>query len=101
MTGSLSWPTSWHLPRDRRWRWRIWQPATGARLARCSRPLADAALDRVVSVNVAEHLADPRGHVVDCYRVLRPGGLLVLGHNDWDTTLFTVTDVTVVLRRPA
>jgi SAM-dependent methyltransferase len=51
-------------------------------------PFADAALDRVVSVNVAEHLADPRAHVADCFRVLRPGGLLVLAHSDWDTTLF-------------
>ena len=51
-------------------------------------PFADAALDRVVSVNVAEHLADPRAHVDECARVLRPGGLLVLAHSDWDTTLF-------------
>ena len=55
-------------------------------------PFADQALDRVVSVNVAEHLADPRAHVADCFRVLRPGGLLVLAHSDWDTTLFTSHD---------
>ena len=35
-------------------------------------PFADASLDRVTSVNVAEHLADPRAHVAECYRVLRP-----------------------------
>ena len=51
-------------------------------------PFADARLDRVISINVAEHLADPRAHVSDCHRVLRPGGLLVLAHSDWDTTLF-------------
>ncbi|HET9654244.1 MAG TPA: methyltransferase domain-containing protein [Kineosporiaceae bacterium] len=55
-------------------------------------PFADASLDRVCSVNVAEHLADPRAHVADCFRVLRPGGLLVLAHSDWDTTLFTSDD---------
>jgi SAM-dependent methyltransferase len=55
-------------------------------------PFADAALDRVVSVNVAEHLADPAAHVADSYRVLRPGGLLVLAHSDWDTTLFAGDD---------
>ena len=55
-------------------------------------PFADQALDRVVSVNVAEHLADPRAHVADCFRVLRPGGLLVLAHSDWDTTLFASVD---------
>lgn len=55
-------------------------------------PFPDASLDRVVSVNVAEHLADPQAHVTDCFRVLRPGGLLVLAHSDWDTTLFTSDD---------
>lgn len=55
-------------------------------------PFADAGLDRVVSVNVAEHVADARAHVDDCYRVLRPGGLLVLAHSDWDTTLFASDD---------
>jgi SAM-dependent methyltransferase len=58
-------------------------------------PFADAMLDRVVSVNVAEHLADPRAHVAECYRVLRPDGLLVLAHSDWDTTLFTSADDTL------
>jgi SAM-dependent methyltransferase len=55
-------------------------------------PFADATLDRVVSVNVAEHLVDARAHVADAYRVLRPGGLLVLAHSDWDTVLFTSDD---------
>lgn len=55
-------------------------------------PFQDAGLDRVVSVNVAEHLQDPGAHVKDCHRVLRPGGLLVLAHSDWDTTLFAGSD---------
>jgi SAM-dependent methyltransferase len=55
-------------------------------------PFADGTLDRVVSLNVAEHLADPAAHLEECHRVLRPGGLMVLSHSDWDTALFTSTD---------
>ncbi|MBI1758860.1 MAG: methyltransferase domain-containing protein [Actinobacteria bacterium] len=55
-------------------------------------PFPDGALDRVVSLNVAEHVADPAAHVAECHRVLSPGGLLVLAHSDWDTALFTSED---------
>ena len=58
-------------------------------------PFPDASIDRVVSVNVAEHLVDARAHVTDCFRVLRPSGLLVLAHSDWDTTLFASEDDTL------
>jgi SAM-dependent methyltransferase len=55
-------------------------------------PFPDSSLDRVVSINVVEHLADPRAHVVESYRVLRPGGLMVFAHSDWDTALFASDD---------
>jgi SAM-dependent methyltransferase len=55
-------------------------------------PWDDATMDRVVSLNTAEHLADPVAHLVEVHRVLRPGGLVVLAHSDWDTALFTSTD---------
>jgi SAM-dependent methyltransferase len=55
-------------------------------------PLPDASVDRVVSLNVVEHLSDPVGHLADAARVLRPGGLMVLAHSDWDTALFTSAD---------
>ena len=35
--------------------------------------------DMVASFQVLEHVADPRGFVADCLRVLKPGGLLILG----------------------
>ncbi|MDQ1288802.1 MAG: hypothetical protein QG622_2368 [Actinomycetota bacterium] len=55
-------------------------------------PFEPGALDRVLSINVAEHLVDPRAHLADAFRVLRPGGLLVLAHSDWDTALFAGDD---------
>jgi SAM-dependent methyltransferase len=55
-------------------------------------PFADGSLDRVVSLNAAEHLADPRAHLAQCHRVLAPGGLMVLAHSDWDTVLFAADD---------
>lgn len=55
-------------------------------------PFRDAGLDRVLSLNVAEHLADPAAHLTDVQRVLKPGGLLVLAHSDWDTVLISSDD---------
>jgi ubiquinone/menaquinone biosynthesis C-methylase UbiE len=55
-------------------------------------PFADERLDRIVSLNVAEHLADPAAHLAECRRVLRPDGLLVLAHSDWDTVLISSDD---------
>ena len=55
-------------------------------------PFADASLDRAVSLNVAEHLASPVEHLAECFRVLRPGGVLVFAHSDWDTALFASSD---------
>jgi SAM-dependent methyltransferase len=55
-------------------------------------PFSDASIDRLVSLNVVEHLLHPLEHLRECGRVLRPGGRLVLAHSDWDTALFTSTD---------
>src|SRR3954454_3169204 len=52
-------------------------------------PFAEARLDRVVSMNVSENLVDPGQFLLECLRVLRPGGLAVIGHTDFDTALFT------------
>ncbi len=55
-------------------------------------PFADASMDRIVSMNVAENLADPAEFLRQCHRVLRVGGLAVIGHSDFDTALFTSPD---------
>lgn len=41
-------------------------------------PLEGGIADNVVSLAVLEHLSDPNGFVSEIYRILRPGGRLVL-----------------------
>jgi SAM-dependent methyltransferase len=41
-------------------------------------PLADRSVDVLVSLQVVEHLWDLRGFLLDCRRVLRPGGSVVV-----------------------
>ena len=55
-------------------------------------PLEDGAADVAVSLNAVEHLADVDAHLAEVHRVLRPGGVAVLAHSDWDTALFTSED---------
>jgi SAM-dependent methyltransferase len=55
-------------------------------------PFEDASIDRVVSLNVIEALADPAAFLRECHRVLRPGGRAVIAHSDFDTALFTSDD---------
>jgi SAM-dependent methyltransferase len=38
----------------------------------------DASFDAILSTQVLEHVADPVTYVAECYRVLRPGGRLLL-----------------------
>jgi SAM-dependent methyltransferase len=44
----------------------------------CALPLADAAIDAVVSANVLEHVPDDRAALAEMFRVLRPGARAVL-----------------------
>ncbi|RKE16956.1 methyltransferase domain-containing protein [Streptomyces sp. TLI_171] len=48
-------------------------------------PLADASCDRARTDRVLQHVADPSLALREARRVLRPGGLLVLGEPDWGT----------------
>jgi hypothetical protein len=57
--------------------------ATGARL-----PFADASLEAVIHSQVIEHLPDDPAILAECHRVLRPGGVLVLGTPDYARPLW-------------
>jgi SAM-dependent methyltransferase len=61
-------------------------------------PFDDASVDLVHSHNLLECLADPDGFAREVARVLRPGGLAVIAHWDWDSQLFDGTDRALVRR---
>ena len=41
-------------------------------------PLEDASFDAVLSTQVLEHVGDPATYLTECFRVLRPGGRMLL-----------------------
>jgi SAM-dependent methyltransferase len=41
-------------------------------------PLADSSFDMVLSTQVLEHVVDPARYLAECFRLLKPGGSLVL-----------------------
>ena len=61
-------------------------------------PLADGSMDVVFSHDVLEQLPDPDALLREAYRVLRPGGRLVLGHPDFDTAVFAGADIRLTRR---
>ncbi len=50
-------------------------------------PLPEASVDKIVSINVIEHLVDWDVFLRDCLRVLKPGGLLALSTANRDFCL--------------
>ena len=56
-------------------------------------PIATASVDRVLCHNTLEALADPAGLLAEAHRVLRPGGLAVIGHSDFDTLVYAGGDL--------
>jgi SAM-dependent methyltransferase len=61
-------------------------------------PIATGSVDRVLCHNTLEALADPAGLLVEADRVLRPGGLAVIGHSDFDTLVFAGADLALTRR---
>lgn len=61
-------------------------------------PLADASVDAVFSHNLLECLANPEGFAREVARVLRPGGVAVIAHWDWDSQTIDAGDREAVRR---
>ena len=56
-------------------------------------PFAADTFDAAVCQNVLECLRDPQAFINEVARVLKPGGHLLLGHSDFDTIVFSATDI--------
>lgn len=46
-------------------------------------PLPDNSLDIIYTIDVVEHLSRPREILLECYRTLRPGGLMLVHFHPW------------------
>jgi SAM-dependent methyltransferase len=61
-------------------------------------PFSDASVDLLYCNNLLECLGDRQAFARDVARVVRPGGLVVVGHWDWDSQIFDGTDKGVIRR---
>jgi SAM-dependent methyltransferase len=61
-------------------------------------PLADGSFDAVFCHDVLELIPDADALLWEVWRVLRPGGRLVLGHADFDTAIFAGADLRLTRR---
>jgi SAM-dependent methyltransferase len=55
-------------------------------------PFASASFDSVVCQNVIECISDREGLLAEMHRILRPGGVAVISHCDWDGVLLASDD---------
>lgn len=61
-------------------------------------PFEDFTFDRVLSVNMLEAIPDKRALLHEVHRVLKPNGLVVVAHFDWDSQLYDGLDKSLVRR---
>ena len=61
-------------------------------------PLADDSVNHIVCHNVLEQLADPTTLLAEAHRVLRPGGVSVWSHTDFDSVVVAGADVELTRR---
>lgn len=63
-----------------------------------SLPFADAAFDAAVSTQVYEYVNNLTQALDELYRVLRPGGRVVIVDTDWDSLIWHVDDLSLLKR---
>jgi SAM-dependent methyltransferase len=61
-------------------------------------PFGDESFDAAVCQNGIECLAEPDVLITEAARSLMPGGYLLLGHSDFDTLVFSATDLALTRR---
>jgi SAM-dependent methyltransferase len=61
-------------------------------------PFDDDTIDAAISQNVVEELRDPQAFISESARVLAPGGYLLLGHSDFDTLVFSGSNLALTRR---
>ena len=61
-------------------------------------PFTDQAFDVAYSSNLLECMENPLFFAQEVGRILKPGGLVVVGHWDWDSQVYESTDKTLVRR---
>lgn len=61
-------------------------------------PFPDASFEAALCFNTLECLPDKHAFLREVARVLRPGGHLLLGHTDFDTTVFNASDIKLTRR---
>ena len=55
-------------------------------------PFNDNFFDIVFTKSVIEHFYNPSNFIQECYRVLKPGGRIIIMTPDWKTTIFIFYD---------
>jgi SAM-dependent methyltransferase len=64
----------------------------------CSLPFAAESFDAVAAVQVYEYVREMPAALAEAYRVLRPGGRLLVVDTDWDSIVWLSSDVERMLR---
>jgi ubiquinone/menaquinone biosynthesis C-methylase UbiE len=57
-----------------------------------SLPFADESFDTVINSEVIEHVPDNPAIMTEMYRILKPGGTLVIGTPDYSTRLWLILE---------